>query len=136
MNDLDVPGPVATRKAWRSLAGHLVGHARQGARSEDDGALRQAFEVLSTKALELLERFGNPLDTPVRVAFCPMAFDSKGARWIQAGEKIRNPYYGSAMLGCGDVQATLAHGERLVPAPAPEAGDAPPAPPLAHHHGG
>ncbi len=135
VNALDLPGPNATRKAWRSLAGHLVGHAQHGARSKDEGSLREGFEALSVKLIEMLEQFGNPFEAPVRVAFCPMAFDSKGARWVQAGEKIRNPYYGSAMLGCGDVQATLAHGERLEPPPASDE-DEPPPPPPTHNHGG
>jgi hypothetical protein len=34
----------------------------------------------------------------VKLAFCPMAM----ASWLQKGEKIRNPYYGSSMLECGE----------------------------------
>ncbi len=36
-------------------------------------------------------------DMKVREAFCPM-FD---AGWIQTGDTIANPYYGSQMLTCG-----------------------------------
>ncbi|MCH7727975.1 MAG: DUF3347 domain-containing protein [Planctomycetes bacterium] len=36
-----------------------------------------------------------------------MAFGNKGAGWLQAGAKTRNPYFGPAMLACGDVMATF-----------------------------
>ena len=35
------------------------------------------------------------------MAFCPMAFDNEGGRWIQPKGEIMNPYYGSAMRRCG-----------------------------------
>ena len=40
-------------------------------------------------------------------AFCPMAFDNEGANWIQIGEEINNPYFGKAMLRCGEVVEAL-----------------------------
>ena len=36
-----------------------------------------------------------------------MAFDNKGAAWLQATREISNPYFGSAMLRCGRVRKTL-----------------------------
>ncbi|MBW8780675.1 MAG: DUF3347 domain-containing protein [Verrucomicrobia bacterium] len=32
------------------------------------------------------------------VMYCPM----KDADWVQAAGKVKNPYYGKAMLGCGE----------------------------------
>ena len=32
-----------------------------------------------------------------RVAYCPMA----QAQWLQLGDSLKNPYYGSSMLECG-----------------------------------
>ena len=32
---------------------------------------------------------------------CPMAFDNKGADWLQGTGSIRNPYFGADMLSCG-----------------------------------
>jgi hypothetical protein len=34
--------------------------------------------------------------------FCPMAFEDKGALWVQAEGKIANPYFGASMLRCGN----------------------------------
>jgi Cu(I)/Ag(I) efflux system membrane fusion protein len=62
---------------------------------------------------EVLRLFGNPLDAPLQLAFCPMAFDSKGAEWIQEDGALRNPYYGQAMLRCGEFRATVLPSERL-----------------------
>ena len=56
---------------------------------------RVSFELISEELIktELPDGYG--------VAYCPMAFDYKGARWIQAEGDIRNPYYGASMLHCG-----------------------------------
>ncbi len=40
---------------------------------------------------------------PVYLQYCPM----KKASWLSAEKEIRNPYYGSAMLTCGEVTDTL-----------------------------
>ena len=29
-----------------------------------------------------------------------MAFDGRGAAWLQAGDEVRNPYFGAAMIRC------------------------------------
>lgn len=39
--------------------------------------------------------------------FCPMAFNNKGAYWLSNTEEIRNPYFGSKMLECGEITETL-----------------------------
>lgn len=39
--------------------------------------------------------------------FCPMAFDNKGAHWLSNDPEIKNPYFGSKMLECGEVTDTL-----------------------------
>ena len=39
--------------------------------------------------------------------FCPMAEGDKGAYWMSNSEEIKNPYFGEAMLGCGENKETL-----------------------------
>lgn len=34
--------------------------------------------------------------------YCPMARDGKGAYWLSETKEIKNPYYGDAMLTCGE----------------------------------
>lgn len=112
-NEAPPEGPRKARDAWQRVASKLVGHARQGAATDDAGEVRSAFEHLSKQVMELLRLFGNPLDEALRVAFCPMAFDSKGAEWVQRDAALENPYYGKAMLRCGEFRATILPSERL-----------------------
>ncbi len=37
-------------------------------------------------------------------AYCPMARNGEGAAWLQPQAELLNPYFGSAMLRCGDIQ--------------------------------
>ena len=37
-------------------------------------------------------------------AYCPMARDGEGAAWLQPQAELLNPYFGPAMLRCGDIQ--------------------------------
>lgn len=42
-------------------------------------------------------------DQPVYVQYCPM----KKASWLSSEKAIKNPYYGSSMLTCGEVTDTI-----------------------------
>ena len=39
--------------------------------------------------------------------YCPMALGDKGAYWFSHTKEIRNPYFGEAMLKCGETRETL-----------------------------
>ncbi len=39
--------------------------------------------------------------------YCPMALNDSGAYWLSREEEIRNPYFGSKMLECGEISDTL-----------------------------
>ncbi len=65
---------------------------------------RSIFEQMSGAILDLQSRFGNPTGEMLYTAHCPMAFDFKGADWVQRGTEIKNPYYGSEMHRCGTIQ--------------------------------
>ena len=39
--------------------------------------------------------------------FCPMYNNNKGAQWLSTTEEIKNPYFGSKMMGCGKVQKEI-----------------------------
>ncbi len=41
------------------------------------------------------------------VAHCPMADDGNGADWVQQEGDIANPYFGTAMKGCGSIKETF-----------------------------
>src|SRR5690625_5789886 len=41
-------------------------------------------------------------DVYAYLMFCPMAFNNQGAYWLQPNSELLNPYFGDAMLRCGD----------------------------------
>lgn len=45
----------------------------------------------------------------VYVEYCPMALNDKGASWLSNEKDIKNPYFGDAMLTCGEVKETIKH---------------------------
>jgi hypothetical protein len=62
---------------------------------------RQAFGPLSDAVSAAAA--SNPVlskQLGLKVAFCPMVNRS----WLQKEDKVRNPYYGSTMLECGEIK--------------------------------
>jgi Cu(I)/Ag(I) efflux system membrane fusion protein len=80
------------------------------ASSQSLEAARAAFEAVGAGLVKLVKKHGNPLDQPVRIAFCPMATAAGGASWVQAETEVYNPFYGASMLRCGEIRETLAPG--------------------------
>jgi membrane fusion protein, copper/silver efflux system len=74
-------------------------------------ALRSGFEPLSIGMAAAVGRLGVDIKGPVFELFCPMAFNNKGAFWLQQTKEVRNPYFGAQMLTCGEVKRQL-KGER------------------------
>ncbi len=64
---------------------------------------RKAFETLSNESIAVVMQFGIPETQQLYRIHCPMAFNNKGADWLQADKEIRNPYFGASMLKCGEV---------------------------------
>ncbi len=69
---------------------------------------RARFEGMSEAVIALQRRFGHRGSETWRRAHCPMAFDNKGADWLQRGDQINNPYFGASMLRCGEIRETFA----------------------------
>lgn len=65
---------------------------------------RSHFSIVSNKTADAIEQFGINSDNTVYLEFCPMAFDNKGAFWISADKKIKNPYFGDKMMTCGEIK--------------------------------
>lgn len=80
-----------------------IGHLQQ---TKDIEKQREMFSPLSNQIIETIETFGIQIET-VFVAFCPMALSDNGAYWLSEFEEIKNPYYGDAMLRCGEVKKKI-----------------------------
>jgi hypothetical protein len=64
---------------------------------------REHFASLSTNMYEVLKAVKLNSATLYQ-QYCPM----KKAYWLSESNQIKNPYFGSKMLTCGEVKATLA----------------------------
>ncbi|MCB9598558.1 MAG: efflux RND transporter periplasmic adaptor subunit [Sandaracinaceae bacterium] len=118
--------PAEAMTAWEPIERHLAMHARLARDATSIEAVRAQFEPLSVQIATLLQTFGNPTATALRVAYCPMAFDNRGAQWVQTQEEVDNAYFGSAMRTCGDIRAVVEPGGHLpAEAPATDAARAP-----------
>jgi membrane fusion protein, copper/silver efflux system len=67
------------------------------------GDLRQDFKALSEAIIQVARYFGGPAGATLYVEHCPMADGNLGADWLSMDREIKNPYFGSAMLTCGEV---------------------------------
>ncbi len=68
---------------------------------------RKAFEPLSEAVTAAVRSFGASGSQPVIRFHCPMAFDWKGASWLQNRSGVENPYWGSEMYRCGTEEETI-----------------------------
>jgi len=70
--------------------------------TEDLQKQREHFATLSTNMASVSKAF-KLTDKSIYLQYCPM----KKALWLSLEKQIRNPYYGSSMLTCGEVTETL-----------------------------
>jgi hypothetical protein len=90
---------LAARAAALGEAGAAMAKAaRTVAEAPDLKAARESFGVLSDAVVAAAKADGWKDLGDVKLAFCPMA----KRPWLQKDEKIKNPYYGSVMLDCGE----------------------------------
>lgn len=91
---------------WMKQAGELKTLLNAVANADGIEPARAQFALLSGQIGAMLARFGVP-EGRLYEAWCPMAFDNRGAAWIQDGEEISNPYFGDTMLRCGEIRKVL-----------------------------
>ena len=104
-------GKAAER--WKSELNSLSAIAARLSKANDLKTLRSAFALLSDELLTLQRVFGLAGSDQLFELHCPMAFEGRGASWIQANDAVRNPYYGASMLKCADKVEPL--GEKTPP---------------------
>ncbi len=101
---------------WRRITSMLgESNANPAAAANIDDA-RARFEHWSVALIDAIRLFGHSSGALILQMHCPMAFDDRGADWLQHGEDVLNPYFGEEMLRCGSFVAEYASG----PLPAPE----------------
>jgi len=91
-----------THNAWMDYQGRLSNDLEHVQHFSDIEQLRKAFQAVSATTIEMTNTL-KPLDETIYVLHCPMADNNKGADWLSSEKEIKNPYFGSSMLNCGEV---------------------------------
>jgi hypothetical protein len=92
-------------ETYMKLEKDLKEHAKGIANNKNIEKQRKSFSALSETMYKMMKAL-NP-EYEVYLDHCPMYDDGKGGNWLSKGKPIRNPYYGSKMMTCGNVQETL-----------------------------
>ncbi|WP_204344759.1 efflux RND transporter periplasmic adaptor subunit [Psychroserpens algicola] len=90
---------------WMSLVKEIQSSATSISKTSDIKAQRDHFKHLSSHLINAVQLFG--VNEKVYVEFCPMADNNNGAYWLSKQEKVINPYFGAAMLTCGEVKQVI-----------------------------
>ena len=90
---------------WMSLEGEIKSSATSISETSDIKSQRDHFKHLSSHLINAVQLFG--VNEKVYVEFCPMADNNNGAYWLSKEEKVINPYFGEAMLTCGEVKQVI-----------------------------
>jgi len=89
------------QKAFTDLGDDTKEHAEHISTSTDIKHQREHFQMLSKDIYDLVKAFGTA--QTLYKDYCPMV----KAIWLSETKPIKNPYYGSNMLTCGNVQETI-----------------------------
>ena len=92
---------------WMDRSAKMSNALNQIQNADDIDAARKAFESLSNELIAVVGQFGIPETQKLYQIHCPMAFENKGADWLQLNEDVQNPYFGAAMLKCGEVAEVI-----------------------------
>jgi len=87
---------------WAIEKPHFTTIINQLNSAENIAEARAAFALLSDQLLVAVKQFGVVNTSKVYKLHCPMAFDGRGATWLQPNDNTQNPYFGQSMLKCAD----------------------------------
>lgn len=104
LGNLDVSSTFsdAQRASLKDIVEDALEHAEHISESDIDNQ-REHFKVLSKDLVDMVAITGTK--NTLYQQFCPM-YDG-GSAWLSMSKDIKNPYYGSKMLKCGEVQKEI-----------------------------
>ncbi|WP_026763204.1 DUF3347 domain-containing protein [Sediminibacterium salmoneum] len=108
LNKVDMQSvPADKHQKYMDIADDAKEHAEHiGENAGNIHHQREHLSSLSEDLKDLIALFG--ASQILYQDHCPMFNDNKGAIWLSESKDIKNPYYGSEMLTCGNVQKTIA----------------------------
>ena len=107
--DMTLLGPQV-HMVWMKELDILRKSADKISLAETIDEARKAFETLSASMIRVAHQLGTTGKVAVYRFHCPMAFNQKGADWLQETSEIANPWFGSQMPKCGSLEETISTG--------------------------
>ena len=92
---------------WMQSSSGITEALKSIDKAENIEQAREAFKSLSDEVIVVVQRFRVFGSKSLYKFNCPMAFDNKGADWLQSDKDTRNPYFGASMLKCGQVMEVI-----------------------------
>ncbi|GMW03801.1 MAG: hypothetical protein AMXMBFR84_49350 [Candidatus Hydrogenedentota bacterium] len=96
-----------SQAVWLRLRSPIEDGLKSASTTDTLDGIRAQFANISSHLIEAVRTLGVEVNSTIYMAHCPMAFDNRGADWLQATQDIRNPYFGAEMLNCGEIVDTL-----------------------------
>ncbi|AVI51666.1 efflux RND transporter periplasmic adaptor subunit [Pukyongia salina] len=90
---------------WMVLEGKIKSASNSIINTSNLSSQRKYFKELSSQLSYAIQLFG--INEKVYNLYCPMANNNQGAYWLSTEKKILNPYFGEAMLTCGEVKQII-----------------------------
>ncbi len=97
-------------KSWKNYIAELKENLESAGGAEDIEGMRTQFALTSEILIAMSKRFAPEGTDDVYRHHCPMAFDNRGAYWLQHGAETENPYFGAMMYRCADIVEKLSGG--------------------------
>ncbi|CAM4275088.1 efflux RND transporter periplasmic adaptor subunit [Gillisia hiemivivida] len=93
-------------KIWESFQKELLASTNTMASAKEIKEMRNSFDEFSETMIGMVKTF-QLNNKELYVLHCPMADNNKGADWLSASSEVKNPFYGSAMITCGELKTTI-----------------------------
>jgi Cu(I)/Ag(I) efflux system membrane fusion protein len=91
---------------WMNDLKTLVDALEKIQNHDDIGDQRLVFSDFNDALYSTLKMFGTSGEI-IYYQYCPMANDNNGSYLLSTTEEIRNPYFGDAMLKCGETKEII-----------------------------
>ena len=97
-----------SHNVWMKALKPIKEAATEIQNSKEIGTQRNAFLILSKNLSDVINTLGIETENgqALYLEFCSMADNNKGGFWLSYDKEIKNPFFGKAMLTCGEVKAT------------------------------
>jgi len=95
----------AAHMNWMRILKVVENTSKSMLKTEDIKIQRTQFIRLSSNMIKAVQIFG--INKEIYNQFCPMANQDKGANWLSFQKEIKNPYFGSSMLTCGNIEEII-----------------------------